>query len=310
MKKYTVGVDVGGTNVKFGLIDPSGAVLHRNRLVTKSYGSDKNRLIKALAEGVLGLIAASGISKAQVAGVGIGLPGLVNPKDGLVIFLPNIPGWRNVPLKAKLEKYLGLPVYLENDVNLITLGEWGFGAGRGCCNMIGMTLGTGVGAGLILDGKLYRGEGFAAGELGHMPINFEGPRCNCGSFACFETFVGNGRLQRMAEEKFQRPGIALEDVFQLAKTGNVKALRFWQETGETIGTGLIGAVNLLNPTHIVIGGGVSRSHQFLFPAIRRTIKARAMAVQGRMVKIVRARLGDDAGIIGAQILVNQEQQAK
>ncbi len=310
MKKYTVGVDVGGTNIKIGLIDPKGSVFHRTRLITKTYGSDKQRLIKVLAEAVLTLISESGISKKQVQGVGIGLPGLINPKDGIVIFLPNIPGWRNVPLKAKLEKCLGLPVYLENDVNLITLGEWGFGAGHGCRNMVGMTLGTGVGAGLILDGKLYRGAGFAAGELGHMPINFKGPKCNCGSFACFETFVGNTRLQKRAEAIFKRKGIALEDVFRLAKSGDAQALRFWQEAGELIGTGLIGMVNLLNPTHIVIGGGVSRSHQFLFPAVRRAIKARAMAVQGNMVRIVRARLGDDAGIIGAQILVNQEQQVK
>ncbi len=310
MKKYTVGVDVGGTNVKIGLIDQKGAVLHRTRLATKSYGSDQQKLISALAEAILTLVSENHISQKQIQGVGIGLPGLVNPQRGLVIFLPNIPGWRNVPLKAKLEKYLGFPVHLENDVNLITLGEWGFGAGRGCRNMVGMTLGTGVGAGLILDGKLYRGEGFAAGELGHMPINFEGLKCNCGSFACFETFVGNAQLQQRAEQLFKREGIALEDVFQLAKSGDSKALRFWEETGELIGTGLVGAVNLLNPTHIVIGGGVSRSHRFLFPAIRRTLKTRAMAVQGKMVRVVRARLGDDAGIIGAQILVNQEQQVQ
>lgn len=306
IKKITLGIDVGGTNVKLGLIDDSGRIIARSRLNTKAYTSQPTGLIQALAEASAFLVKENKKTFQQVKGVGIGLPGLVDPVKGFVIFLPNMPGWKNIALKKELEKRLSVPVFLDNDVNVITLGEWRFGAGAGVDDLIGMTLGTGVGSGLILNGALYRGPGFAAGELGHVPINLKGPKCNCPSFACLEAYVGNVRLQARAAKIFKKKHIALEDVFALAKKGNKQALRFWEEAGEYIGSALVGVVNVINPARIVIGGGVSNNARFLFPAIRQQIKTRAMPVQAKMTKVVRAKLGDDAGLIGARVLVETE----
>lgn len=306
MQNIIVGVDVGGTNVKLGLINTRGHVVARSRFATKSYISKPAHLMAAMAAAIKDLLGKNQLQLKDVQGVGIGLPGLVDPKSGLVIFLPNIPGWKNIPLARQLRQKLKVPIFLDNDVNVITLGEWRFGAGIGSDHMIGMTLGTGVGAGLIVNGLLYRGPGFAAGELGHVPVNLKGPNCNCPSFACLEAYVGNKRLERQASQILGRKNIALEEVFIMAKQGNKKAIKFWDDAGQIIGSVLVGVVNLLNPTKIVIGGGVSNNARFLFPSIKDQIKKRAMPVQAKMARVVRAKLGDDAGIIGARVLVETE----
>lgn len=306
MAKYVLGVDVGGTNIKIGLVSPKLKVIDRTGFATKSFASDKKKLIREIAGHIETLVEKNGLTRKDIKGIGIGLPGLVDTPGGVVRFLPNIPGWRNVPLKAQLEKRLNISVFLENDVNLITLGEWRYGAGRDAKNMICMTLGTGVGSGLILDGHLYRGPGFAAGELGHMPLNEHGPSCGCGGYGCLETYVGNKRLAARAEKMTGRKNVTLEEMNKLAKQGNKKAVKFWEEAATHIGNNLVGVVNLLNPQRIVIGGGVSNNHQFLFKTINAVIRKRAMPTQAAMVKIIRAQLGNDAGILGAQVLVNEQ----
>ena len=276
MKNYILGIDVGGTNVKLGLLDARGKVVARGHLSTVEFTKNKQQLIRAMADGVVQLLAAHKIPIRQLQGIGMGLPGLIDFNQGKVIFLPNIPGWRNVPLKKIFERQLQVPTFIENDVNLMALGEWQFGAGRSYQNLLCLTLGTGVGGGLILDGKIYRGEGFAAGELGHMPLNEEGPACNCGGFGCFERYVGNRTLQARAAEIFRRDDITLEEVSRLAAAGDKTALAFWDEVAVKIGNGLVGIVNLLNPRCLVIGGGVANSHRFLFATITKTIRSRAM----------------------------------
>ena len=306
MKKYIIGIDVGGTNVKLGLIDPRAEVVSRLSFSTRNFSATPEKLTAAICEAVGALLRKERIMKASVIGVGVGLPGLVDVKNGIVRVLPNIPGWKDVPLKKLMEKKLGLDVQLENDVNMITLGEWKYGAGKGLTDVIFMTLGTGVGAGLILNGDIYRGPGFAAGEIGHMPLNEKGPECGCGGWGCFERYVGNKELQRSAAKLFKARDITLEDVYQKAVEGKKKALKFWEMTGERVGNGLVGPVNLLNPQAIVIGGGVSRSFAFLEPAIARTLRRRAMRTQAEMVHIIKALLDDDAGIIGAKVLICHE----
>jgi len=301
-------VDVGGTNIKLGVVGPSGHVIVRNSFATKPFASSRIKLITALAREIEASINAAGVDKSQVAGVGIGLPGLVDYEKGVVRFLPNIPGWRNVHLKSILEKKIKLPVFVDNDVKVITLAEFKFGAGRGVQNLICLTLGTGVGAGLILNGQLYRGEDNAAGELGHMPLNEHGPKCNCGGVGCFETYVGNRPLFAMASSMLGKPGSTTQDMFALAQKGNKKALLFWKIAAEKIGNGLVGIVNLLNPRLIIIGGGVSNNEKFLFKTIAETIRRRAMSLQGSAFKIKRVKFKDDAGIIGAYVLVTNAQK--
>jgi len=309
-KRYIIGVDVGGTNIKLGIIDLRGRIQFRSSFETKYYIRNKKQLIQALTEGIQALVNQADITKRDILGVGIGLPGLIDPVNGIVKFLPNIPGWKNVPLARIIAPVLHLPVIIENDVNLIALAEWKYGSGAGARNMICITLGTGVGGGLILKNQLYRGEGYVAGELGHIPIEEDGPACNCGGWGCLEREVGNRYLQAKAARIFRKPDITLEEVCALAQAGHPKARKLWQDTAVHIGNALTGVVNLLNPTRIVIGGGVANASRFMFKTMEQTIKRRAMRVQGQMVKIVKARLGSDAGIIGAQVLVTDVLKGK
>lgn len=304
MNKIIIGVDVGGTNTKCGLVDTRGRVVERARIDTRQYLSKQSLLFSAIEDTVLGLIQKYRGERSDILGVGMGLPGLIDTEKGIVRILPNIPGWRNVPLQRMMEDKLGLPTRIENDVNLITLGEWKYGAGIGCRNLVCMTLGTGVGSGLILDNRLYRGEGFAAGEIGHMPLKRHGLKCNCGGSACFERYVGNTVLVKKARRLFRDKTITLEQVSLLAAREDPRAVAFWHETAVTVGDALIGVVNLLNPRLIIIGGGVANAHRFLFKTITDTIRARAMTVQGAMFVIKKANLGDDAGLIGARVLVD------
>ncbi|MBF0121967.1 MAG: ROK family protein [Candidatus Omnitrophica bacterium] len=308
MSKYVIGVDVGGTNVKLGVLNPSGKVLSRSSFSTKTFIKSSDSLIDAVCEAVLALAGKEGLLKRDIAGVGIGLPGLIDVDKGVVRVLPNIPGWSDVPLKRIMEKKLDLLVQLENDVNMITLGEWEYGAGKGIENLICMTLGTGVGAGLILNNEIYRGTGFAAGEIGHMPLNEEGPECTCGGWGCFERYVGNKRLQKEAAKIFGKNDISLEDVYRRAVEGKKKALKFWEMVGEKVGNGLVGPVNILNPECVIIGGGVSRSLEFMKSAIEGVIKRRCMKTQAEMVRVIKARLDDDAGIVGAEVLIRHEKK--
>ena len=175
MKHFVLGVDVGGTNIKLGLVDLSGNVISRTSLVTSSFIRNKNRLISALCSQIKIIISKNRLSPKHILGIGIGLPGLVDFHRGTVNLLVNIPGWHKVPLKKIIEQKIKIPAFLDNDVNVMALGEWRFGAARGSKNVVCLTLGTGVGGGLILDNRLYRGENFAAGELGHIPLNENGP---------------------------------------------------------------------------------------------------------------------------------------
>ena len=311
MSKFVIGVDVGGTNIKLGLVNQSGKVTSRTSFSTRAYLHNKPKLIQVLIREISLLLKRTHIPVRNVQGIGIGLPGLINPQKGVVIFLPNIPGWRNVPLQRIIESKFGIRTFLENDVNLITLGEWKFGAGKGSKNLICLTLGTGVGGGLVLNNELYRGEGFVAGEIGHLPLNEEGPVCGCGGYGCFECYIGNRYVLKEASRLFKRKSIDFPDIRRLTRAGHPNAKLFWRQMAVHIGNGLTGIVNILNPTLVIIGGGVSHhNYQYLSQTLRMTVKKRAMKVQAAMAKIVKARLGDDAGIIGARVLVNQQEKKR
>ncbi|MFA5059119.1 MAG: ROK family protein [Candidatus Omnitrophota bacterium] len=310
MSRFVLGIDVGGTNIKCGLVDPSGKISLRTAFPTKSFAQSKSALIKALVSCAQKTITQNDIGKKDILGIGIGFPGLVDFPKGMVHCLVNIPGWKNVFVKKIIQQEIGIPTFVDNDVNLMALGEWKFGAGRGVKNVVCITLGTGVGGGLIINNALYRGEGFSAGEIGHTPINENGPRCNCGGTGCLERYVGNKYLLEKSKKIFRGKTISFPEITRLAAKGNRKAIAFWEEVGFHLGIGLTGVVNILNPDRIVIGGGVSNNHRYLFPAIKKTILQRAMKIPARMAKIVKAQLGEDAGIIGAQVLVNHAVSAK
>ncbi|MCX5656665.1 MAG: ROK family protein, partial [Candidatus Omnitrophica bacterium] len=178
--EYYIGVDIGATNIKIGLLDANFKILRKKKLYTPIF-SNKEELIEALVKNITLL---KKTPKCKIKGVGIGLPGLINHEKGLVYRLVNISGWNNVYLKKILESRIGLPVFIDNDVNVMTLAEVRCGRARGAKNVVCITLGTGVGGGIVIEGKLYRGATFSAGEIGHIPLNEEGPLCNCGGKGC------------------------------------------------------------------------------------------------------------------------------
>ncbi|MFA4842558.1 MAG: ROK family protein [Candidatus Omnitrophota bacterium] len=302
-KEFIIGIDLGGTNLKVALLDLKYRIRKKEILNTRKFTS-KSSLISGITFAIKRIIQSNNLKRSNVLGVGLGLPGPVDPKRGIVQYLPNIPGWHNVNLKRILQKELGLRVFLDNDANLMCRAEFRLGAARGLRNAVCLTLGTGVGGGIIVDKALFRGSTFNAGEVGHIPINESGPKCNCGGKACLEAYVGNNAILRQARQFFGK-SITLEKLSALAAKGNKQALKIWREVGTNLGIALAGIVNLLNPDAIVLGGGVAEAGELLFAQVRKTILQRAMPAQAEHVRLVKARLERDAGLIGAAILVKE-----
>jgi len=317
--RYLIGIDIGGTNIKLALMDTRAHIKAKGIFSTAAF-KGKDALINELVRQLLQLLSKHSLSKKDLIGVGIGAPGIVDVRTGTVHSLTNIPNWREVALGDILKVRLGVPVFVDNDVNVMALGELKFGAGSGACNMLCITLGTGVGGGLILEGSLYRGSSYAAGEFGHVPIGIDGPKCNCGGKACVEAYVGNSYIVRDVIAKIKRgqktlikklvggnlAKITPETIDMAADRGDKFAKSVWVNVGSKVGIGLAGVVNLLNIEKIVIGGGVAEAGKVLFDSIRETIKARAMKLSAKTVRVVRAKLGYDAGVIGAATLVLYE----
>jgi len=303
-KNFIFSVDLGGTNLKLALFDSNLKLLTKNIYSTIKYRT-KNSLIKAISGVLRNSIGISGLTRDSLLGVGLGLPGPVDYKRGIVHYFPNIPGWKEVPLARLLRKKLKIPVIVDNDANLMCLAEARLGAAAKAKNAVCLTLGTGVGGALIIEGRLYRGSNYLAGEIGHIPINIKGPRCNCGGIACLERYIGNRYIAEYARRLFGKE-VSLETLSRLANRGNKRALEVWRITGRYLGLALAGIVNLLNPDTIVIGGGVAEAGDILFKETRRTILERAMPDSARGVKVVKARLGSDAGLKGAALLVKDE----
>lgn len=314
-KDYAIGIDLGGTNVKMGLVKKGSRILKRKVLNTGDYPS-RRALIKAMIDTSGDFLRSSKLKANQVAGIGVGVPGPVNFEEGIIYTLTNIKGWNNVELEKIFEEKLKIKTYLDNDVNVIAVGEHIYGAGTGVDNLICITLGTGVGGALIINGKIYRGANFVAGEIGHVPINIKGPVCACGAVACLERYVGNRYIVERAKRAARRKKKSLlsklvkgdmskitpELITKAARKNDSLARSIWQEAGLYIGTALSGVVNLLNPEMIIIGGGISKAGNVLLEPIRQTVKKRSMASSLKGLKIVSARLGEDAGLIGAATL--------
>ncbi|MDD2654354.1 MAG: ROK family protein [Candidatus Omnitrophica bacterium] len=301
--KFIIGIDLGATNVKIGLLDSKGKILKKVNLTTKSFPG-RLKLLAEITRTVHNILQEKKLHAKDIIGAGIGLPGPVDFKNGIVDYLPNIPGWRKFPIRKWFSLRTGIKTFVDNDVNLIALAESRMGAARNAKNAVCITLGTGVGGGVIIDGNIYRGSSFSAGEVGHMPIAEKGRKCNCGGRGCLERFVGNKYLLQKARGSFGS-SISLERLAELAKKKNKKAIAIWQEAGRHIGVALAGVVNLLNPDRIVIGGGVANAGKVLFDEIENTVKSLAMPTQRRTVKIVKAKLTDNAGIFGAMFLVKE-----
>ncbi len=315
MKTAAIGVDIGGTSVKLGLVDSRGKVLSRASFLTRN-ARGRKKFLRILGDHVASLAEEAARRKLKVAGVGVGAPGPIDVERGFVYSLTNIRGWKNTPLKKILEKGLKLPVFVDNDANAMALAEARFGAGRGARHGIFLTLGTGVGGGIVLDGKLFHGPHYSAAEIGHSVINEDGPRCACGSRGCIETYVGSGHFikeikKRLASgtksvlnRRFMKDRLVLTPklVAEAARRGDVLSKRMWEEAGAHLGTALAGLVNILNPERIVIGGGLAQEWRLFFGPLKAALKKKAFPIAARSVKVLPAILGVDAGLVGAAAL--------
>ncbi len=297
--RFIVAIDLGGTNIKGALFSRAFKMLDKVSVPTPA-GGGRRAVIGAILEMTDGLLRRREINAASVAGAGIGVPGPVDFDRQVIHFLPNIPGWKNVRLSSLFSAARGIPCVVDNDAKMMALAEYTLGAAKGSRNAVCLTLGTGVGAGLIIGGELYRGADNAAGEIGHLPLNENGPACPCGGRACLERYAGNGALLKEARAALGA-SMTLEKASALAAGGDGKALAFWRKASAHIGIAFAGLCNVLNPDVIVVGGGVSSAGRPLFDGIRESLLRRAMPVQGRRVKVVRAALGSDAGLIGAAL---------
>ncbi len=313
--KNRIGIDVGGTNVKIALVDDRGKIIYSNSVPTRAemgYEYTVNNIKQAIYD----LMKETKLTTKDIEGIGFGFPGQVDYKAGIVRNAPNIPGWVEVPIAKLIEDEFKIPTRVDNDVRCAALGELNYGAGKGCENLICITVGTGIGSGLIINGKLVRGATNAAGEIGHIKLQIhDGPICGCGDTGCLEAFASGPSIVAMAEDyirggkstKFREMAsggeISPYIVCEAAKAGDPVAKRIFTIMGEYIGIGLASVVNLLNPEKIIVGGGVADAGDLLLDPLRETLKKRAMKIAGAAVEVVPAQLGNTAGVIGASLLI-------
>lgn len=298
MTRYAIGIDIGGTSAKIVLADRRMRITARGEVPVDPRAHWREAAGR-IADGASALRGAR-----AVVGTGVGCAGCIDAARGVVQFSPNLPRWHGVPLAAFLAGRLGTACVLDNDVNMMTLGELRHGAARGARNICCLTIGTGVGGGLVFEGLLYRGASMTAGEFGHIPVEPDGVRCPCGGRGCLERYVGRDGIVRLARRLMRggragRGALTPARLALAAREGDTGARRVWEQTGARLGLGLVFLVNLLNPDIVVIGGGISGAGRLLLDPARRVVRARALPIPARRVRIVRSALGPDAGALGA-----------
>ena len=317
-KKYNIGVDIGGTNVKIALVDEKGAIAYSNSVPTRAemgYEYTIQNIISTIKDS----LKESKNDISDIGGIGFGLPGQIDSINGIVRLLPNIPSWVEVPLAKIVQSEFNIPVKLDNDVRVATLGELNFGAGKGCKNLICLTVGTGVGSGIVLNGQLVRGASMTAGEIGHVIVeSHNGEICGCGATGCLEAYASGPSVVKMANEyiaggkstKYKEIAAGSEItpyiVYEAAKQGDAVAKRIFTIVGEYLGVALVSVVNLLNPEKIIVGGGVGQAGDLILDPIREAIKKRCIPTSAAAVEVVPAQLGESAGVVGASLLISQK----
>ncbi len=296
MDKVVLALDLGGTNARFAAVLPNGSILTRMRIRTpKDRGSD--HILKMIIDSFRAI--RSDVDKNyEAVAVAAAVPAVIRAADGILAELPNLPSLEGVDLGGHLRERLGLKTYLENDATAATIGEHWMGASKGIDNVVGVTLGTGVGGGLIINGLPLRGKDGTAGEIGHVCVEPEGHPCGCGSRGCVEQYASGTAIIRMARES----GLDVAsswDVYELAMKGDEKAREVFATMGKYLGIVFAGLVNVFNPEMFVIGGGVSSGWDLFIDHVEKEVEERAFDAPAKRAQIVRAELGEDAGILGA-----------
>lgn len=308
--EWAIGVDLGGTKIEIAQIDARGAVLDRIRIPTNVAGG-----VEAIQSDIVQAIRLLQSKRnGSLFGVGIGVAGQIEAGTGKVLFAPNL-GWHNVPLQENLAKSLKTNVAVTNDVRAAAWGEWLFGAGKGCADLICLFLGTGIGSGIVSGGKMLTGATNSAGEVGHMTISLNGPKCTCGNIGCFEALAGGWGIARQAQEAVKGNRQAGKRILELAngeiEAINAKVLELAGEEGDPLAkelmervyeamiAGTVSLVNAFNPQKLIIGGGLGEGFPQVIPRIEEGVRARALRTATRELEILPAALGMDAGVVGA-----------
>ena len=312
--RYVVGIDIGGTNLVVGCVAEDGSALHgvvSEPTRAESGSDDVMERLLALARRSMSETRTA-VPGVQFSGVGVGAPGPLDRTRGVVLLTPNL-GWTNMPLRERVSKGLGLPAALDNDANCAVLGEWWIGAAKGARNAVGITIGTGIGGGLIVNGEMVHGASDCAGEIGHVTIETEGRRCKCGNYGCLEAYASGPAIARRAVEEVESGGVSrlaefaggnlldvtAQTVYEAASHGDVVALQVVSETARYLGAGIANLVNVLNPEVVVVCGGVTMAGDGLFVPLRREVVRRAFRPAVDACKIVPGLLTGSAGVYGA-----------
>ncbi len=312
MEKYIIGIDLGGTNIKAAIFDAEfRAVVERSDATEAALGPA--HVLARIKLAIHAMLAESNLDQREIAGMGMGIPGLLDPEEGLSIFSPNFPGWENVHVVNEMKETFAFPVCIDNDVRVNLYGEWLFGAGIGHRNVLLLTLGTGLGSGIVVDGSVLYGETYSAGEIGHMNMYREGRPCRCGSSGCLGRYVSAvGMVRSFTEEleagresvvrswigeEFQ--SITAQMISEAYDQKDPLAIDIMNETGRILGFGLATAINLLNPGLVIIGGGMSAAGERLLAPVRETVGQHSLRLSSGACSIVAASLGGKAGAVGA-----------
>jgi glucokinase len=315
--QYIVGVDLGGTNIVAGAMSADGMHTHAMRSIptTAELGAESvsDRIVGLIEGVILDTLEQTQATRRDFIGVGIGAPGPLDRERGLVIVAPNL-GWRNFPLRDRIGQRLGLPATLDNDANCATVGEWWQGAAKGGRDVIGMTIGTGIGGGLILDGKLYHGASDVAGEVGHTTIDLNGRHCKCGNYGCLEAYASGPAIATRAREVLVREetasllpslvsgkleAITAETVYKAAQQGDAVASEIVRDTARYLGVGIANLLNIFNADVVVVAGGVTQAGDALFVPLQAEVRRRAFRPAVDATRIVPGALTGSAGVVGA-----------
>jgi len=305
LNNHVLAADVGGTNTRMAIVTGNGDILTLLKNPTH-YKNGRDEMIRFLVSFAREVIEKSNLPEEKICGMGIGFPGPLNAETGTIFNPPNLNGWDNVPLKDILEKELKVPVAVENDANAAALGEWWKGAGSGTSSLFCITLGTGVGGGMVLEGKVWHGASSIAGEIGHTTIIRDGITCKCGNTGCLEIYACSGGILKrvnyaLLEEdnrKFQ-PLTNLKEIDQMLIQGNEVVLKIIKETGVILGIAIANLANLLNPEMVVLFGGVTNLGENLIGPLKEEVKRRAFKKATESLRIELSQLGDNSGILGA-----------
>lgn len=299
---YIIGVDAGPEMLEFALTDLTGEIYHRTVSSLKGQLTNE-QFISLLKENIQAILQLSKINQERIIGIGVAMHGVVDVEEGTSLVAPNL-NLKNIPIKEELSKEFDLTIKVENDARAMALGESWFGGHGDIDSMVAVNIGRGVGAGVVINGELYHGAQDLAGEIGHMTIDLHGDVCKCGNRGCLQTFViGDAIVKRTKERCNDLDEITAKEIYERALQGDAVCVQVLEETGNIIGIGLTNLIHLINPSKIILGGGVMKSEKFIMPAILKTIQNRALTPKSKETTVMVTKLGDDATLLGAVALL-------